>query len=544
MNTYENTNGRPKVKYFMYARKSTESEDRQVASIESQIGELKKIVERDGLEVVETLFESKSAKAPGRPVFNQMIKRIERGEAQGIICWKLDRLARNPVDGGNISWMLQRGKLLHIQTYERAYYPTDNVLLMYVELGMANQYVRDLSTNVKRELRRKAEMGWRPTPAPVGYLNTPDKEKGERIIVRDPELFPIIRKMLELVMTGIHTPPNVLKIATNEWHIRNRNGHKIARSTFYNILSDTFYYGVYEYPIGSGIWHQGKHEPMLTKAEYDKLQSIIHVRDTTRPKNYFFAYRGLLRCGNCGAMVTAENKRKHLSDGSIRTYVYYHCTGRKDPNCDWKCISEPELEKQVSEQLADIQIPQDFCDWAIQKLKTENTKESEVRRAIIDQHRKFYDECVKKLERLLDMRLKGEIDEEQFRSKKEELTKEKARLTELLRDTDNRVDTWLIRAEEAFNFATTARNRFETGTNAVKREILAALDTNWLLKDGKVSVAIEGALSKIAECAPLVRTIEDGSKDRFEPEKDEAHRREPGEPVYACPEILPEQYDR
>ena len=107
-----------KIKFFLYARKSSESEDRQVASIESQIAELEKLAKREGLEIIKLFFESKSAKAPGRAVFNEMIERIYKGEAQGILCWKLDRLARNPVDGGNINWMLQQGGIQHIRPFE------------------------------------------------------------------------------------------------------------------------------------------------------------------------------------------------------------------------------------------------------------------------------------------------------------------------------------------------------------------------------------------------------------------------------------------
>jgi len=147
------------LRYFIYCRKSSESEDRQVLSLESQLNELKSLAERLNLSVVDVFTEAQSAKSPGRPLFNEMLKRINHKQAEGIICWKLDRLARNPIDGGQIIWMLQKGIIKHIQTFDRSYAPEDNVLLMSVEFGMANQYILDLSKNVKRGLKTKAEKG-------------------------------------------------------------------------------------------------------------------------------------------------------------------------------------------------------------------------------------------------------------------------------------------------------------------------------------------------------------------------------------------------
>src|SRR3989338_3071681 len=93
-------------RYFLYARKSTDVEDKQVLSIDAQLAELRALAKREGFEIAEEFVEKRSAKMPGRPVFEDMMCRIERGEVQGIICWKIDRLSRNPVDSGRISWLL------------------------------------------------------------------------------------------------------------------------------------------------------------------------------------------------------------------------------------------------------------------------------------------------------------------------------------------------------------------------------------------------------------------------------------------------------
>jgi len=104
-------------RYFLYARKSTDVEDKQVLSIEGQLDELRSLAKSEGLEVVAEFVEKRTAKMPGRPVFNEMLNRIQQGEAQGIICWKLDRLARNPVDGGKIIHFVDRGLIKSLKKY-------------------------------------------------------------------------------------------------------------------------------------------------------------------------------------------------------------------------------------------------------------------------------------------------------------------------------------------------------------------------------------------------------------------------------------------
>ena len=505
------------IKYFLYARKSSESEDRQMASIESQIKELTKIAKTRNLEIVETFAESMSAKAPGRPIFNEMMARIKKGEAGGIICWKINRLSRNPVDSGTISWMLQSGKLCHIQTSERNYYPEDNVLVMAVEQGMANQFIRDLSTDTKRGLKNKAERGWYPCHAPLGYADNPLRKKGEKEIIKDPERFDMVRKMLKMVASEKYSPKEAFDIAIDEWGLRNREGNKIGISTWYAILHNPFYYGWYEYPRGSGIWIEGKHEPMINQAEYEKIGLILGRKGTTRPQKYAFKYTGSVRCGICGASVTAEHKTKKCKNGNVHRYIYYHCTIRKNnPDCDRKGLEEKQVEEQTEQILEEIKIPSSFIDWAIRKLHSKHGKELEEKESTIKKQKKEYEAFEAKIDHLLDMTLDKKLSEEEFIKKKDALMTEKTRLKAILDKCEGKSSNWLEKLEEikeTLNFAKDASDKFKRGGFEKKKEIFHSLGSNLCLMDKKLLVKAENKLLGLKEVSSEVKTI----SERFEP---------------------------
>ena len=515
-------------------------------SIESQVNELKKLAERNNLQVISVLTESQSAKSPGRPVFNEMLKTIEHGKADGIICWKLDRLARNPIDGGQIIWLLQKGIIKHIQTFEKSYYPEDNVLLMSVEFGMANQYILDLSKNVKRGLRAKLEKGWRPNLAPLGYLNERGV-KGESRIIKDPERFPLVKRMWKLMLSGNYTPTKILNIAVNIWGLRTRYGKNPSRSTIYRIFTSPFYCGLFEFPEGSGKWYQGKHEPMITPEEYDRVQILLGRKGNPRPKRHNFAFRGLIRCGECGAMVTADEKNQiictncrykfssnnrsecprcktpieKMKNPTVLKYVYYHCTKRKDPKCGQGSIEIKELERQIDEALSKVQISEKFKEWALRYLREENEKEIAERETIMRSQKKAYENCLKKLDNLLQLRISplnadgNLLSDEEYSRQKSQLIKEKVKLEALLDDASKRVERWLDIAEKTFDFACNARYWFKTGDPETKSQILQALGSNLILMDKKLSLDLKKPFSMIERISISIPEI----KPMFEPEK-------------------------
>jgi len=263
----------PRILYI-YARKSSESEDRQVQSIEDQVNRLKELANSLGITIKDVLTEAKSAKKPYcRPVFDDMLKRIEKGEADGILCWQINRLSRNPIDSGTISWMLQQGIIKCIQTIDRQYLPDDNVLLFNVESGMANQFIIDLRKNSKRGMEGKADRGWLPSRAPMGYLN----DKLEHIIIEDKDRFDLVRKMWDMMLTGNYTPPKILRIANDKWGFRTpktkrSGGGELANSMIYKIFTNIFYTGMFEW---AGKLYKGNHKPMISLEEFDRVQAIM-----------------------------------------------------------------------------------------------------------------------------------------------------------------------------------------------------------------------------------------------------------------------------
>jgi DNA invertase Pin-like site-specific DNA recombinase len=510
--------------YFIYCRKSSEAEDRQVLSIESQTRTLEQLADKLNLPIVEILTEAKSAKAPGRPVFNEMMQRLYRGEAAGIICWKLDRLARNSVDGGAIIWAIKQHDIKVMtpaQSYARE---DDNIILMYIEFGMAQKYVDDLSKNVKRGLKTKIENGWYPGVAPAGYLNYTDKLTGQNTLITDPERFPLIRKMWDFMLTGLYTPPKILEKANMEWGFRTRptrrmGGKPLCRSAIYQFFTKPFYYGWFEYPAGSGQWYQGKHEPMITEAEYDRVQILLGRDGNPRPQSQFeFAFTGLIRCGECHRMVTAEEKHQlicghcqfkfayrrrkacprcqtpieKMANPRFLHYIYYHCT--KGSMCFQKSVNGIELEKQISEYIGRIQISKKFKDWAIKYLHELHALESITQDAIMEAQQRAYRVCVQAIDNLVDLQTSPEnadgsqLSKEEYGHRRGKLLKEKAALEELLRDAGQRVEQQLRLSEKVFEFACTAQERFAKGDAETKKRMLATLGSNLTLKDKKLCI--------------------------------------------------------
>ena len=472
------------MRYFIYCRKSTESEDRQVLSIDSQYHELQSKFSGDpAVQVADVFRESFSAKAPGRPIFDDMLVRIERGEAEGIIAWHPDRLARNAVDGGRIIHLLDR-KVLRDLKFATSSFENNSQgkFMLSIIFGYSKYYVDSLSENVKRGIRAKLERGWKPNKPPTGYRNEPEL----KTIVSDAEAFPIMKQLFEKAVTGFYTIAELERMLREQWGFRTpkrkrTGGRPLSLASLYRIFSNPFYAGFIRW---NGQLYPGKHEPMITWKEFQRLQTVLGRPGTQKPQKHAFAYTGLIRCGVCGLMVTAEHKINRYGS----KYVYYHCTRRNvGTRCKEPSIEVRELERQIAERLHDIYVPPEAVEHAIRAIEKRSMTPEEsaaFQRASLE---KAVCGCDEKLKTLLDLRLRGLIDDQDLVSRREELQNERIGLTAELTGLDRQV-RWFEPVMAIVLFGSRAAAWFMAGDDALRKVILKTIGSNLTLRDRKLNI--------------------------------------------------------
>ncbi|HEU4600704.1 MAG TPA: recombinase family protein [Steroidobacteraceae bacterium] len=466
------------MNYFLYCRKSTDTEDRQVLSLDSQRTELVRLAAQwSDVTLVDTIEESRSAKAPGRPQFNAMLERIKAGEAEGILAWHPDRLARNMVDGGAIIHLIDTGILKDLRFatagFENSPQGKLNLSIMFT---FSKYYVDSLSENVKRGVRTRVQHGWAPGRPPPGYKTDPDTRP--RGILPDENRFDLIRRMWDLLLTEAYSPAQILDIANREWGYRTPLGRPLARSSLYAIFGNPFYAGVFTF---AGTVHSGRHEPMITLAQFDKAQGILANRGRPRKTHQPLPFNGIFHC-SCGLAVTGE--RKTNRHGS--RYNYYHCT-RRHPT--WKCrqpsIRAEILDEQLEAFVAGVTLDKavaSFLQNVVDKLAVEATTMSATENASIDKALKANQ---RERDTLTDLRLKGLINDAEFSAKRDSLTQIERELT-AARNTPT--DVWIEPTRILISFSSRALNYYRRGNVAQKRLLLSMVGSNPTLSDGKVRI--------------------------------------------------------
>jgi len=489
------------IKYFAYVRKSTEGNERQALSIDSQRDKVKEI--HPNLDIVEVLEEKHSAFKPyNRPVFESMIKRIRKGEAQGIIAWHPDRLSRNEIDASTITYLVRTGIIYDLKF---ASYNFDNspegIMMLQLALSQSQYFSSKLGKDVKRGLEHKIKLGWLPGLAPEGYLNDMRLEKGQRTIIIDKKRFPILRKAFDLFLTGTYSANEVLEILNNEWGYKTRKkkkegGKSLSRTVWYTMLSKPFYAGIIVY---NGIESKGRHKPLITIDEYNRIQKLLGERGgNKKPSKRNFTFAGMFKCGVCGCSITAEHKNKFIKcEKKIKEYDYYHCTHKKKKtSCKEKSIEEKIINNDIVKKLTGLKMHPIFLEWALEYLdkqkEVEKTKDSAIEKSVSKKTK----DIKKEISGLNKMRARDLLDDEEYL---EEKTNLKNKLSKLQENTDDKInhDKVIELTKDAYVFSAQAYHEYNKGDKKVKREILNDLGSNRKIKDKKVLILVQKWLMPI-----------------------------------------------
>ncbi|MCX8035024.1 MAG: recombinase family protein [Candidatus Dojkabacteria bacterium] len=460
------------MKYFIYCRKSTDEDNRQIQSIKAQETELIEYAKTNKLIVHKILHESKTAKEPGREIFNSMLLAIEKGEADGIIAWHPDRLARNSVDGGKIIYLMDVGLLKELK------FPTywaDNTPQGKFTLGMAfNQskyYVDNLSQNVKRGIREKLRNGEWPTWALLGYKNDVVNKK----ILPDPEKFDLVKRIFDTYALGKYTLQEISDLAKS-WGLVGIRGKQLSKSSVQRILTNPFYAGIMVY---NGKRYPGNHHRMISMGTFLQIQKVIKSNgkpDEFKKEKKDFAYTGLLTCGECGCAITAENQKGH---------TYYRCTKKKG-TCKQKYIRAEDLEKQIQDTLDSISIDDEVRDLMLRTLKESNKNEYDLHAHTLEYWTNERRKLQERKRKLVDLFTDQKIDDVLFEEKRIEIENDELVAVENLEECRKAENKWVEHFEGLIIVANQAFWAFSEGDSMDRKLLLNIVGSNFVLMDKKL----------------------------------------------------------
>jgi site-specific DNA recombinase len=464
-------------KYFIYARKSSEDEERQILSIEAQLQELRDFAKKENLEIIDEFIETRTAKEPGRSVFNEMLSRIENGEADGILAWHPDRLARNSIDGGRIIYLLDIGKMRDLKFPTFWFEPTpQGKFMLNIAFGQSKYYVDNLSENVKRGLRQKLRRGEWPGLAPIGYVNN----LRTHTIEIDREKAPKIRKLFKAYVTGKYTLKDLqnLSISLGLVSQRKRNGLSIA--VIQRILQNKFYIGLFTY---KGETYEGKHKPLIDKITFDKVQQILKERAKPRKNKSFlnFPFRGIFKCGECGRTITCE---QHIKKSGL-IFRYYRCT-KKKTICHQKYIREEALAKQIDEIISKIVLSNNWILKMLNQVERWRNEKEQSTEMTIKPLKEELNKIEIKISKLLDLHLDGLLEADEYQNKKAELVEKKVALKQKIAQIEQKGNCWLEPLKNWILEIKQIQNLISTNNLREKGEFLKKIGSNRRIFNGKI----------------------------------------------------------
>ena len=413
-----------------------------------------------------------------------MLDSIENGQASGILSWHPDRLARNSVDGGQIIYLVDTGKISALKFNTFWFEPTpQGKFMLSMSFSQSKYYVDSLAENTRRGLRQRARNGLLPGRAPIGYLN----DTRNKTIVVDKKKSPLLVEAFEKYSKGDVRVKDISCFLATKGIITTHNKN-LCLSETKKILSNPFYFGLFKW---SGEVYEGRHDPIISKQLFDKVQEILRTRNT--PWKYAKVERiqkpflGLLRCGECGMMITGEIHTKHYKNGNSQVFRYYHCTKKsKVTKClQFGYIRETDLHSQLTTLLKNYTLKKTWANQMLLKLKEEESDISQSCLDVISIKRKDLEDIDIKMKILLDTYLDQVIEKEDFQQKKFELMSKKKTIEEQILSLKKNQGNWIEPMRNWINEAQTVTQVAKSADLELKKVLAAKIFGSNLFLENK-----------------------------------------------------------
>lgn len=466
---------------FLYCRRSLEDKNRQVLSLDDQEKVCRQVAADKGFSILRVYRESKSAKRPDkRPLFSEMVERVNQGEARFIVCWKADRLCRNAKEGGMLIDKVDYERMQIITSSME--YDRNTSTFLFIEFGMATKFSKDLSDNVKRGLNTKLHMGWFPGVAPLGYVNDTVKPKGQKDILPDPLRFHLCRKWWDLMLTGEETIASSLRKITAMGLTSKRTDRPVSKSEAFRFFRNIFYTGLFD---ARGERFRGKHTPMITLSEYNRVQDILNRRKKTYMQHDSYYFMKLFTCGECGGAITAERHIKRYKNGKTQTFVYGRCT-KKIGQCSQPYVNAKDLHDQLLSFVKSLELRPSFISWLREVLKRRHQDEITAERIQKGARTKRLEAIFAEKKKLYGMKDDGLISEEEYNREKKTLLAEEQQLKE--QQNQKTALSFQDTLEEVLSFASNLTKIFRLENKEIQRLVLRILGSNLIIKERKVCI--------------------------------------------------------
>ncbi len=481
-----------KAKKTIILARVSDKEQEEGHSIEAQKYRLLEYCIKNNLEVLETFEFTESSSRGERKKFKEMLKFAKnQRETIAIIADKVDRTQRRiseiplleePINAGKIELHFRtEGYILHkdSQSHEK--------LMWGINVLMAQSYIDNLSDNVKRSLEHKLRKGECIRAAPLGYLNTKDKNDNSTVIV-DPVRGSLVKRIFEEYATGAFTLADMARRA-KKLGLRTKKGLHVNKSTIHELIQNPFYYGIMTV---KGVEYPHFYETLISKEIFMTCKDV-RLGWNKKPFKYGgkdFLFRGLITCATTGKVVTAETKTKTYANGKTQTWTYLAAW---NPNYPSKkvYVREDKIIKQVADVFAKIGIRDpEILKEVIEYLKQTNelkTRDHNKETAIL---KKEHSEIENKLDSLLNLRISNEITTEEFNAKKQQLKDRQYEITRLLQTYDNADDKFTETFEKLLNLSSRAYETFIGSEISEKRKMIKMVFQNLQLKGSKLSYSL------------------------------------------------------